>query len=202
MTWLNWLRRQRVYKLVKQFVTLHLTYSPTYNRIIMYIPFSDLDFEARVWVYQANRELTQDETGIITETLKPALDSWNAHGKPLTASGKVFEHRFIVIGVDERDELPSGCSIDKSTHWIQEIGHQLNVDFFDRSLAYLDSENVIQTIPVPQIKRAVSEETVTPFTIIFDNQVATKAQWMKRWKTQASNSWLNRYFLQQSGSLL
>jgi hypothetical protein len=163
----------------------------------MYIPFSDLDFEARVWIYQADRELTQEETGVITETLKSALDSWNAHGKPLTASGKVFEHRFIVIGVDERDELPSGCSIDKSTHWIQEIGHQLNVDFFDRSIAYLDSADAIKTIPVMHIKRAVSDGILTPSTIIFDNQVATKARWMKRWKTQATHSWLKRYFSEQ-----
>jgi len=164
----------------------------------MFIPFSDLDFEARIWVYQANRELTKEETGIITETLKPALDSWAAHGKPLTASGKVFEHRFIVIGVDEREELPSGCSIDKSTHWLQEIGHQLNIDFFDRSLAYLDENNTVQTIPVPKIKQAVLDETITSSTIIFDSQVATKAQWMKRWKTPASQSWLSRYFSKQT----
>ena len=163
----------------------------------MYIPFSDLDFQARVWVYQANRSLTNEEVGIITETLKSALDLWEAHGKPLTASGKVFEHRFIVIGVDERDELPSGCSIDKSVHWLQQIGSQLNIDFFDRSLAYLDESDVVQTVPVPQIKKAVQEELITPYTIIFDNQVATKAQWMKHWKTSASNTWLNRYFSQQ-----
>lgn len=164
----------------------------------MYIPFSDLDFEARVWVYQANRNLSKEEAGIITETLKSALDSWAAHGKPLTASGKVFENRFVVIGVDEREELPSGCSIDKSVHWLQQIGQQMNIDFFDRSLAYLDNHNAVQTIPVPKIKQAVSDEIITPSTIIFDNQVATKAQWMNRWKTPASNSWLSRYFQKQN----
>jgi hypothetical protein len=163
----------------------------------MYIQFSDLDLEARVWVYQANRELTKEETGVLTETLKSALDTWEAHGKPLTASGKVFEHRFVVIGVDERDELPSGCSIDKSVHWLQQIGSQLNVDFFDRSLAYLDQNNEVRTVPVPKIKQAVTDETITSATIIFDNQVATKAQWMNRWKTPASKSWLSRYFTEQ-----
>jgi hypothetical protein len=164
----------------------------------MYIPFSDIDFQARVWVYQANRELTPQETGIITETLKASLDTWEAHGKPLTASGKLFEHRFIVIAVDERDELPSGCSIDKSVHWLQEIGQRMNIDFFDRSLAFLDDNGHVQTIPVPKIKQAVMNETILPSTTIFDNQVATKAQWMNRWKIPASNSWLNRYFTEQT----
>lgn len=164
----------------------------------MYIPFSDIDFQSRVWVYQANRELTSEETGIITETLKASLDTWEAHGKPLTASGKIFEHRFIVIAVDERDELPSGCSIDKSVHWLQEIGQRMNIDFFDRSLAYVDENDHVKTIPVPKIKQAVINETILPTTTIFDNQVATKAQWMSRWKIPASNSWLSRYFTEQT----
>ena len=164
----------------------------------MYIPFSDIDFQSRVWVYQANRKLTDSETGIITETLKASLDSWEAHGKPLTASGKVFEHRFVVIAVDERDELPSGCSIDKSVHWLQEIGNRMQIDFFDRSLAYFDDNGEVQTIPVAKIKASVQEEIIQPSTTVFDNQVATKAQWMNRWKIPASNSWLNRYFTQQT----
>jgi hypothetical protein len=161
----------------------------------MYIPFSDIDFNARVWVYQADRKLTNDETGIVTETLKAAVDTWEAHGKRLTASAKIFEHRFVVIAVDERDELPSGCSIDKSAHWLQEIGHQIQVDFFDRSLTYVDDmTGEVSSIPVPKIKQAVNESIILPGTVIFDNQVNTKAQWMKRWKIAASDSWLSRYF--------
>lgn len=164
----------------------------------MYIPFSDIDFNARVWVYQANRALTSEEAGIISETLKSALDLWEAHGKPLTASGKIFENRFVVIAVDERDELPSGCSIDKSTHWLKEIGHQMNLDFFDRSLAYLDDQDHVATVAVPQIKQAVADGLITPYTTVFDNQVQTKAQWMKRWKVSAADTWLNRYFASQT----
>ncbi|SKC15840.1 hypothetical protein [Dyadobacter psychrophilus] len=164
----------------------------------MYIPFSDIDFQARVWIYQADRQLTDAEVGILTETLKASLDGWEAHGKPLTASGKVFEHRFVVIAVDENDELPSGCSIDKSVHWIQAVGHSMQIDFFDRSVAYLGADNQIHTVPVPSIKQAVTDEILLPSTIIFDNQVATKAQWMNHWKTPAANSWLNRYFSAKS----
>ena len=166
----------------------------------MYIPFSNIDLQSRVWIYQSNRPLTDEEAGIITETLKASLDSWEAHGKKLTASGKIFEHRFVVIAVDERDELPSGCSIDTSTHWLKEIGQGMNIDFFDRSLAYLDDNDEVQTVPVTKITQAVAEEMITPYTTIFDNQVSTKAQWMKRWKVQASNSWLNRYFTEETSS--
>lgn len=164
----------------------------------MYIPFDEIDFNARVWVYQANRNLTADEVGTVTETLKAALEGWQAHQQDLLASGKVFLNRFVVLAVDESQELPSGCSIDKSVHWLQEIGTRLGIDFFDRSVAYLDEMGHIQTLTLPQIKSAVAAEQLTPDTTVFDNLVATKAQWMSRWKVRAGDTWLKRYFVAQT----
>ncbi|MCU0341153.1 MAG: hypothetical protein MUE30_14840 [Spirosomaceae bacterium] len=164
----------------------------------MYIPFDEIDFNARVWVYQANRNLTPDEVGTVTETLKAALEGWQAHQQDLLAAGKVFLNRFVVLAVDESQELPSGCSIDKSVHWLQEIGTRLGVDFFDRSVAYLDESGHLQTLTLPQIKAAVATEQLTPNTTVFDNLVATKAQWMSRWKVRAADTWLKRYFVTQA----
>lgn len=104
----------------------------------------------------------------------------------------------MVIAVDERDELPSGCSIDKSVHWLQELGARLQIDFFDRSVAYVDENGSIQSVAVPQIKQAVQNELIGPSTVIFNNQVTTKAQWMTGWKIPASHSWLSRYFTEQT----
>ncbi|WP_247237691.1 hypothetical protein [Telluribacter sp. SYSU D00476] len=164
----------------------------------MYIPFDKIDFNARIWIYQASRELTQQEADAITETLKAALDGWAAHNKPLLSSGKVFYNRFIVIAVDESHELPSGCSIDKTTHWLQEIGQQLGVDFFDRSVAYLDATKKVRTLSINEVKQAIADEQITPSTTVFDNLVSTKAQWMNRWKVPADRTWLKRYFKQQT----
>ncbi|PWJ56519.1 hypothetical protein CLV98_11113 [Dyadobacter jejuensis] len=160
----------------------------------MYVPFNEIDLNSRIWIFQANRSLTESENDTITETLKSSVENWEAHGKALTASVKLFENRFVVVAVDERDELPSGCSIDKLTHWVQEIGHQLQIDFFDRSLAYLDAQGGLQTVPVPGIKQAVANEIIGRYTTVFDNQVSTKAQWMTKWKVPADHTWLKRYF--------
>ncbi len=163
----------------------------------MYIPFDKIDFEARVWIYQANRELSQEETAVLTESLKAALEEWEAHGKTLTASGKIFYNRFVVIAVDESQELPSGCSIDKSVHWLQELGHRLGVDFFDRSPAWLDEDGKVRTVELSRVRDAIAREEITPSTVVFDHLVATKAQWMSRWKVPASQSWMKRYFNEQ-----
>lgn len=163
----------------------------------MYLPFDQIDFDARIWVYQANRELTQEETGGLVESLKAALEEWVAHGKPLTASGKVFYNRFVVIAVDESKELPSGCSIDTSVHWLQELGARLSVDFFDRSVTWLDAAGKVHSVALNEVQRVIANEEITPATLVFDNLVSTKAQWMSRWKIPAGKSWLKRYLDKQ-----
>ncbi|RYF58255.1 MAG: hypothetical protein EOO39_34485, partial [Cytophagaceae bacterium] len=84
----------------------------------MYVDFDKLPDTARVWVYQADRPLSDGEVNTISESLQQALNQWAAHGQPLLASAQVIENRFVVIGVDESYTLPSGCSIDASVRTV------------------------------------------------------------------------------------
>lgn len=164
----------------------------------MYIRFDEIDFDARLWIYQANRALTDHEVSLVSQTLEAALDGWEAHNHPLLASGKVYHNRFVIIAVDESREMPSGCSIDKSVHWLQELGQRLDVDFFDRSVAYVDDSGHVKTLPVAEVKQAIADEAIVSSTPVFDNLVATKAQWMKRWKVPADRSWMKRFFKEEN----
>lgn len=160
----------------------------------MYIPFDEIDFDARVWIYQTDKSLSPELIATLTETLKAALNSWEAHGKPLLASGKIFYDRFVVIAVDESQEQPSGCAIDKSTHWFKQLGEAWGINFFDRSVAWIDGQQQVRTTPLNEVKELIQREEILPSTIVFDNLVETKAQWMSRWKVSAENTWLKRYF--------
>ncbi len=159
----------------------------------MYLPFDEIDFDARLWIYQTDRVLTADEAGTLNEMLKSVLNGWEAHGKALTASGKLFFNRFVVIAVDESKERPSGCSIDTSVGWLKEIGLKMNISFFDRSPAWLDESGTVHTIPLAEVKQAIKNGVIKDNTTVFDNLVQTKAQWMNRWKIPASNSWMKKY---------
>ena len=165
----------------------------------MYIDFEKLPDTARVWVYQANRSLTDSEVTTTQEMLKPALSTWAAHGQPLLASAQVINNRFVVMGVDEGYTLPSGCSIDASVRMVQEIGRQLTVDdeavdFFDRSAAVLLADGSVQTFALPLLKTAVSNAVITPDTVVLNTLVQTKAEFLTDWHIRAANSWLKRYF--------
>lgn len=164
----------------------------------MYIRFDEIDFDARLWIYQANRVLTDHEVSLVSQTLEAALDGWEAHNHPLLASGKVYHNRFVIIAVDESHEMPSGCSIDKSVHWLQELGERLQVDFFDRSVAYVNESGQVKTLPVAEVKQAIADELIVSSTPVFDSLVVTKAQWMKRWKVPADRSWMKRFFKEEN----
>lgn len=167
----------------------------------MNIRFDDINFDSRVWIYQANRALTDQEASLVNNMLEAAIDGWEAHNQPLLGAVKVFYNHFVVIAVDESHETPSGCSIDKSVHWLQELGARLDVDFFDRSVAYVNADKEVVTIPVAQVKQAIADEVIYSNTPVFDNLVTNKAQWMKRWKVPADQTWLKRYFEEERESM-
>jgi len=160
----------------------------------MYIDFDQLPDEARVWVYQANRSLSDEEVKVIRELLKPALNQWAAHGQPLLASAQVVDNQFVLIGVDEGYTLPSGCSIDASARTLQEIGRRVNIDFFDRSVAVLSAEGAVKTFALPAIKAAVADKLITPEGLMINTLVKTKAEFKTNWHVGIANSWLKRYF--------
>ena len=160
----------------------------------MYVDFNQLPDTARVWVYQADRPLLENEIDTVEQALQPALSQWAAHGQPLLASAKVVVKQFVVIGVDEGYNLPSGCSIDASARTMREIGRQVDVDFFDRSAAVSLPDGSVQLFALSSLKSAVSEEFIQPDTLIFNALVKTKAEFVADWQIRAADSWLKRYF--------
>lgn len=159
----------------------------------MYTDFGNLPDDARVWVYQADRPLSDEDVTEIRRALQPALNGWAAHGQPLLASALVVENRFVVIGVDEGYNLPSGCSIDASVRTLRDLGGQIGVDFFDRSVVS-SADGVVQTFTLPTIKAAVADGLLTPDTTVFNALVKTKAEFRTNWRVRAVDSWLKRYF--------
>ena len=91
--------------------------------------FSD---QSRVWLYQSNRRLTDDEIRDIDNDLSLFVQDWKAHGKGLKATALVLNPFFIVFIVDESTTLASGCSIDSSVAQVKKLQQKYSLDFFDR----------------------------------------------------------------------
>src|ERR1700744_963219 len=99
---------------------------------------------SRVWVYQANRKLNDDEVNDITKRLDDFTTMWTAHNHQLKAKGEIRYNRFIILIVDETQAGASGCSIDKSVRFIQDLEQQFGIHLLDRfNLAYRDGAEVL-----------------------------------------------------------
>lgn len=160
----------------------------------MWIDFDKLPDDARVWVYQANRPLSDGDVNVINQALQSALGQWAAHGQSLLASAQVVENRFVVVGVDEGYNLPSGCSIDSSVRTLRELGESLAIDFFSRSVAIRATDGAVQTIDLSTIRAAVVSGILTFETTVFNTLVKSKTEFLTNWQLRAADSWLKRYF--------
>jgi len=98
----------------------------------MDVDVSALSPHSRVWVYQSSRPFTEEEVVNLNLDLAAFTLQWTAHNQQLAARGGVGYGRFVLLMVDEsRGGGTSGCSIDKSVHFMQDLGEEYQVDFFD-----------------------------------------------------------------------
>lgn len=159
----------------------------------MLVPFAELPTTARVWIYQTNRSLTNEEENHVRKFLPSNIEQWTAHGTDLQASFEMFHNRFVVVALNETFHAASGCSIDASTRWFKTLGEQLSVDFFDRSQAYLN-ENTIQTFSIFETKKAVEKGILQPETMVFVPQVSNLEEFLTRWCRPAKETTFKRFF--------
>jgi hypothetical protein len=151
----------------------------------MHVLFNELPDSARVWIYQANRFLTENDSEVISDYLTKSTNQWAAHGAPLKASFKVIEKRFVIIAADESHNVASGCSIDASTRWLKELGNHLSVDFFNRALIYKNESDLKEANPFG-VKKLIENEEILPSTFLYTQQVAHLAA-LENWPVPAES---------------
>ncbi|MEQ6118808.1 hypothetical protein [Reichenbachiella sp. MALMAid0571] len=160
----------------------------------MYIPFEEMSPTSRVWIYQADRQLSNQETNFIEDSAKQFLSEWSAHGNPLKSSFSVFHSKFLVISVDENYNQASGCSIDASVGLIRNLENKLNLNFFDRTkVAFLLNGEIFQSA-MHDLKSLILDGKISSETITFNNLVENIDQFRNEWKVPAGETWLKRYF--------
>jgi len=160
----------------------------------MYIPFEELPEDAKVWIYQSNRKLTDDEVERITLKCQDFIENWTAHSTPLVASFVIKYNRFIIFAVNQEIQQATGCSIDASVHFIQHLEQQFTIELLDKmNVTYRSGEHIAHK-SLLDFKKMAKEKAVSEHTIVFNNLVNTKGEWEEFWEVPASESWHSRFF--------
>jgi hypothetical protein len=160
----------------------------------MYLPFENLPEESKIWIYQSNRKFSDDEFNAIETDLKAFIETWSAHGTSLEASYLLKYNRFIILAVDQENQIATGCSIDKSVEFIQSLEKKYEVDLLDKmNVTFKLGEHVAHK-PLIEFKKMAKEKAVSENTIVFNNLVNTIEEFNENWEVPAGDSWHSRFF--------
>lgn len=144
---------------------------------------------SRIWIYQANRFLTEEEAAQFNEFFSEFVANWKAHGKKLDAQYELKDRLFLIINVDEGAQEATGCSVDASVHAIKEIQSQLGIDFFNRQRVAYQKDGELQQCSMAEFKTLAKNGEVGPETLVFNNTISQVVDFDTHWKVPASLSW-------------
>jgi len=144
-----------------------------------------LDDSSRVWIYQAESTLNEHEVNLIAKSCNQFIPAWKAHGKNLEADYRILFNRFICFFVDESGQDATGCSIDSSVHFIQQLERSLNKGLMQRTTAiFLDQDGLINEVEINEMK-----DKIDLSSLVFNNLVGNLGEMKTNWLVPARESW-------------
>jgi hypothetical protein len=150
---------------------------------------------SRVWIYQSNRFLSEAEVSEISVLTQQFVELWTAHGSALTGKVILSDNLFLILEVDEEVAGVTGCSIDKSVHFIKGLGEKFGVDFFDRMrISYFDDDGKLQLASRDEFQALVNSGAVHRETVVYNNLIQTSEELTSKWKIPFSQSWHSKIF--------
>ena len=149
---------------------------------------------SRVWIYQADKELTDAQASELHIWLNKFAAEWTAHNHQLKAKAEVRYNRFLILIVDENQAGASGCSIDKSVNFMKQVEQQYGIHLFDRfNFAYREGEKVLSA-PRHEFEELLRSGKINSQTIVFNNLVQDLQQLETKWEVPFKDSWHPQLF--------
>lgn len=157
--------------------------------------FDTLPEHARLWAFTSGDALDENQRTQVLEGVEAFLNGWAAHGAPLTAGFTLLHDRFLLVGVDQDETAPSGCSIDAMTRFLREMREKTGIDFIDSpTCCYRDGDDV-RCVTRSGFRELASADNVDGDTMVFDLTVPTVGDYKSgRFETAAATSWYAKAF--------
>jgi hypothetical protein len=157
----------------------------------VWVPFDQLPSTARLWIFTSPSPL---DTANILPPLQEFVRTWTAHRQDLQASAWVYDDYFILLAVDEAQTSASGCSIDKATRFVQDLGQSLNLNFLEkRRYFYRNGDEPIHAVDHPTMQAAVQDGIVAENTLVADTLLIQVGDLHRLW-LPFGQSWHRRLF--------
>jgi hypothetical protein len=149
--------------------------------------------QSRLWIYIADRPLTEAESRFAQEALSEFTRQWTSHNRQLRAAAELYRQRIVILLADEQQVGAGGCSIDKSVHFLESLGKELRIDFFDRmQFGWIDHAGTLQVSNRPEFQQLLQAGTITPETLVVNTLAQTRAELAESWLLPYKGSWVER----------
>ena len=159
----------------------------------MYVSFNLLPPNAKVWIYQSDRNLSNIDIELIEREVKLFLNNWSSHNKEIESSFEIRYNRFLIIGLNENINSASGCSIDKSLNFIKDLQSLLEVNFLNRLDVAYKTGNDINSISLSEFQTMIREKKLSKDSIVYNNMIGSKKSYINNWETKIENSWHKKF---------
>tara|TARA_B100000768_G_scaffold179395_1_gene196986 strand:- start:3189 stop:3677 length:489 start_codon:yes stop_codon:yes gene_type:complete len=161
----------------------------------MFVEFENLPSHSRVWIYQSDREFTTQEVALISDKAKLFVGQWTKHGSDLQGSFIIKYNQFLILAVDEGFNNVSGCSIDSSVRFVQDVEKALDLDMMNKMNISFKDGGDINSVKMTVFKEFVLAHKITAETIVFNNMITTKQELETLWEVPLLNSWHKRFLV-------
>ena len=104
-------------------------------------------------------------------------------------------NQFLVLAVDESFNDISGCSIDSSVRFIQQLEKELQLDLMNKMNVTFKDGDHINLVKMSDFQQYAKDKKVTSETIVFNNMVGTKEDFESNWEVPAKQSWHKRFLV-------
>jgi hypothetical protein len=169
-------------------------------RINIDIP-SSFSPKSKVWIYQINRPLLDNEYALANQMIQEFVSQWTSHGSKVKGFGTILFNHFLILIADETASSVSGCSTDSSVRLIKEIEKKIDVSLFDRQKLAFQVSNEILLIPLSELNIALNNGIISNDTFYFNNLISHLEDLHENWIIRLDQSWLaTKYGIKNSVS--
>jgi hypothetical protein len=137
----------------------------------------------RIWIYQSKTPITSQQEAEISDALQGFVTRWAAHNVKLDARFEILYSHFILLSVNQEEVMASGCSIDDSVRFMQELDSRYNLSLFDRQqMAFVNDSGTIEVCGLNDIAALYQSGRLQDSTSVFNNLIQDARQIESSWK--------------------
>ena len=153
--------------------------------------FPHLPDHARLWVYAADRPLSETEQARLLQRLEAFFGQWASHGRPVEGAATLRHDRFLLLAGLVRGGEISGCGMDASVHAVEEASAALGFSWRSPlDVFYRDAEGAVEALARAAFRKRVREGDVTAETSVFDLSITALADVRQgRFERPAGETW-------------